>query len=94
MTITSSIFSNLPNNLIMDIIKIETDRALEEQIKNSWKDDFKFVVNQMKELNEWMEEDYERDDMDRWGLEKVSLDFWGKIDILSYDEETALQRWG
>lgn len=93
MTNAQSIFSNLPNNLIMEIIKIETDRALEEEITNSWKADFKYCVNQMKELNEWMEEDYERDDMDRWGLEKVSLDFWGRMDILSFDEATELSRW-
>lgn len=90
MTNTQSIFSKLPNDIILNIIKIETDRVKEELILNSWKDDFRFCVNQMKELNKWMEEDYERDDMDRWGFEKTSLDFWGRMDILSFDEETEL----
>ena len=82
-----NIFQNLPNDIIMNIIKMETDRAREEQLRNECIEDFKFVVKQMKQLNEWMEEDYERDDMDRWGLEKVSLDFWGRMDILSYEDE-------
>ena len=81
-----TIFSKLPNDIIMNIIKMETDRATEEKLTNEWKEDFKFVVTQMKQLNKWMEEDYERDDMDRWGLEKVSLDFWGRMDILSYED--------
>ena len=81
-----TIFSKLPNDIIMNIIKIETDRVIEEKLTNEWKEDFKFVVKQMTQLNEWMEEDYERDDMDRWGLEKVSLDFWGRMDILSYED--------
>lgn len=86
MTNTQSIFSNLPNNLIMEIIKIETDRAREEQLRNECIEDFNYVLKQMKILNKWMEEDYERDDMDRWGLERVSLDFWGRMDILSFED--------
>ena len=31
-----SIFANLPNNLIMDIVKIETDRANEEARKKNY----------------------------------------------------------
>ena len=32
----NSIFANLPNNLIMDIVKIETDRANEEARKKNY----------------------------------------------------------
>ena len=84
MTNTISIFSNLPNDLIMNIIEIETKRAIEEKKKEECKEDYEYVLNQMTELNRWMEEDYERDDMDKWEMEKISLDYWGRMDILSF----------
>lgn len=39
---SDSIFSNLPNNLIMKIIKINTERERDERYKNNYKD---FVNN-------------------------------------------------
>ena len=55
-----SIFQNLPNNLIMNIIKMETDRANEEirlgliESKNKFKD----CIMQLCEVEEIIENEY------------------------------------
>jgi len=61
-----SIFQNLPNNLIMNIIKMETDRANEEirlgliESKNKFKD----CIMQLCEIEETIDEYTEPDERD------------------------------
>jgi len=63
-----SIFSNLPNNLIMNIIKMETDRVEKETTEELNKNKLKFV-DCIKDLN-FIEEDlkdyYSRDERDEY----------------------------
>ena len=52
-----SIFQNLPNNLIMNIIKMETDRANEEKNRlalSESKNKFKDCINQMTEIEKYV----------------------------------------
>ena len=90
---TNTIFSNLPNDIIMNIIKIETTRATEEKERKRREEEEKrihrlgyhFCVFQFTEIMNLIEDDYDRGDIDRWGFEKISLDFWHNVEISNCD---------
>lgn len=71
-----SLFTHLPNDLIMKIIKMETDRKNFEKMKRENKHLFDRVLIHIEEIEIGLTDVYDRDDIDKWGLEKVSLDFW------------------
>ena len=48
---TGSIFSQLPNNLIMNIIKMETDRKKEEELKQEAKYKFEDCMTEINGLS-------------------------------------------
>lgn len=62
---TNSIFSNLPNNLIIDIIKMAEDQRKKEE-NEAHKKKFKNVIQQFNEVEKSMLDDYSRDERDQY----------------------------
>ena len=77
----------------MNIIKMETKRAREEKERKRREQEhrqrnrlkYSFCIYQFKEILSLIEDDYDRDDIDRWGFEKITLDFWHNVEISNYD---------
>lgn len=65
---TGSIFSQLPNNLIMNIIKIAEDERKKEE-KEAHQKKFKNVLDHMKDIEKCMLEDYSREERDMYEAE-------------------------
>ena len=65
---TKSIFSNLPNNLIMDIIKMAEDQRKkdEEEIRQKHRAKFIDVIHQFNKVEEDMREYYDESDRDAY----------------------------
>ena len=64
----NNIFSNLPNNLIMNIIKMETDRVEKETAEELNKNKFKFVdcIKDLEAIEEDLKDYYSRDERDNY----------------------------
>jgi hypothetical protein len=78
-----SIFSNLPNDLIMKIIKTAEDERKKEEL-NQHKLKFRFVLFNLLDVERHMLEYYEQDERDMGGDLVMTDVFWT---IKNFNEE-------
>ena len=68
MTNTPSIFQNLPNDIIMNIIKMETDRARDEKIRKDFDKVMEVIIKCNRFFKAEIEDAFDEEDIDEVGF--------------------------